>query len=102
MCFLLPHNDGADVLLWNNLSFSKAKNEKQVRTLFLLMRKNPILISLIETDVQMDNLKKKNIFIFRKALCSALPMLLGSAVANKPIKLSLEAETLASLVRNTV
>ena len=30
MCFLLPHNHGADVLLWNNLPFSKTKNEKQV------------------------------------------------------------------------
>ena len=29
-------------------------------------------------------------------------MLLGSSVANKPIRLSLEAETLASLVRNAI
>ena len=33
-------------------------------------------------------------------LLSALPMLLGSSVANRPIKLSLEAETTASVVRS--
>lgn len=33
-------------------------------------------------------------------LLSALPVLLGSSVANKPIKLSLEAETTASVVRS--
>ena len=33
-------------------------------------------------------------------LLSTLPVLLGSSVANKPIKLSLEAETTASVVRS--
>ena len=39
-------------------------------------------------------------FIIRHMLLSALPMLLGSSVANRPIKLSLEAETTASVVRS--
>lgn len=38
--------------------------------------------------------------ILRHMLLSALPMLLGSSVANRPIKLSLEAETTASVVRS--
>ena len=41
----------------------------------------------------------KNIFLDRKAFLCALPMLVGSSVANRPIKLSVEAEALASLVR---
>ena len=38
--------------------------------------------------------------MLRHMLLSALPMLLGSSVANRPIKLSLEAETTASVVRS--
>ena len=39
-------------------------------------------------------------YFIRHMLLSALPMLLGSSVANRPIKLSLEAETTASVVRS--
>ena len=36
----------------------------------------------------------------RTALCRALPMLLGSQAARRPIRLTEEADTLASLVRS--
>lgn len=55
-----------------------------------------VLMYCYGTIYHSQKLKMKN----RRALCSALPMLLGSSVANKPIRLSLEAETLASLVRS--
>ena len=41
-----------------------------------------------------------NTMFGRTALCRALPMLLGSQAARRPIRLTVEADTLASLVRS--
>jgi uncharacterized BrkB/YihY/UPF0761 family membrane protein len=54
-----------------------------------------LLMYCYGTIYQSQKLKMKN----RKALFSALPMLIGSSVASRPIQLSQEADSAASLVR---
>ena len=54
-----------------------------------------VLMYSYGTIYHSQKLKMKN----RRALCSALPMLIGSAVANRPVQISQEAESIASLVR---
>ena len=55
-----------------------------------------VLLYCYGTIYHSQKLTMKN----RRALVSALPMMIGSAVARQPIKLSEEAESLASLVRS--
>ena len=51
-------------------------------------------------DITLSGYYFLHTLMLRHMLLSALPMLLGSSVANRPIKLSLEAETTASVVRS--
>jgi hypothetical protein len=55
-----------------------------------------VLLYCYGTIYHSQKLKMKN----RRALVSALPMMIGSAVARRPINLSEEAESMASLVRS--
>ena len=55
-----------------------------------------VLMYCYGTIYHSQKLKMKN----RTALCAALPMMLGTQAARRPIKLTEEAETLASLVRS--
>ena len=55
-----------------------------------------VLLYCYGTIYQSQKLKMKN----RRALVSALPMLIASKVASRPIQLSMEAEVMASLVRS--
>ena len=54
-----------------------------------------VLMYCYGTIYHSQKLKMKN----RKALCSALPTLIGSAVASRPVQLSDEADSIASLDR---
>ena len=55
-----------------------------------------VLMYCYGTIYHSQKLKMKN----RRALVSALPMLIASTVARRPVQLSVEAESLASLVRS--